>query len=117
MEEAETAAAEHIAATVKTTDKRLLFLLLAFVSIGALLGWRIQQNQDDIRDSVHNQAVYNWEQCQRSVINTTKINEKDEALIRLLVKFGKPDSPPIIQWIKDTRDAHLTIPSCGPRPK
>lgn len=91
---------------VKVTDRRLLYLFFAMFVIFGLLAWRIQINQDQIRDNARNQ-------CRQSAINTTKINEKDEALIRLLIKFGsKPPTPAIQQWINDTRAAHLTVPVC-----
>lgn len=93
--------------TVKITDRRLLYLFIITLVIFGLLGWRIQINQDQIRQNAHRQ-------CLQSAVNTTKINEKDEALIRLLIKFGgKPPSAAITQWITDTRAAHLTVPVCG----
>jgi hypothetical protein len=112
--------------TIRVTDRRVLVAFVIFMLVFGLLGWRVQINQDEIRRNqiqqtqifqtlIHNQAVYNWDQCQRSVTNTIKINAKDEALIRLLIKFAKP-SPAVSQWISDTRKAHLTVPDCGIHP-
>ena len=101
---------------LKRRDRALLYMFIFTTFVFTILALSINSNQNRITRTQNNQSIYNWEKCETSVVNTTKLNEKDEALIRLLVKFGKPHTPAIDQWIQDTRAAHLTVPECGPRP-
>lgn len=107
---------EHV---IKTTDKRLLFSFIAAVLVFMLLAVMVERNQHDIRRIVHEQGVSNWNQCQRSVTNTTKINATDQAFIDFLRSFVSRSSDPasLRNFIAIYEDAKLDVPVCGPRPK
>jgi hypothetical protein len=77
---------------------------------------QVDRAQLKIETNAHAQALYNWNQCQRSVTNTTKLNEATSVFIKFLESNNKPPRPAITQWIQIQRGALLIVPECGPRP-
>jgi hypothetical protein len=77
---------------------------------------QVDRAQAQIEINAHAQAVFNWNLCQRSFKNTTKLNEATNVFIKFLESNNKPPRPAITQWIKIQRGALLIVPECGPRP-
>jgi len=83
---------------------------------GQRVARQVDRAQSKIETNAHAQALYNWNQCQRSVTNTTKLNDATSVFIKFLESNNKPRRPAITQWINIQRGALLTVPECGPRP-
>lgn len=118
MSEDEPTPVEATVTRIRSTDRRVLFMIAAMFLIFGLLSWRVQINQDRIGQSAHRQALYNWSQCQRSVVNTTKLNATSQVQIDFLTPFLRTSQnrKAIERWIAIYRDAKLIVPDCGPRP-
>jgi hypothetical protein len=103
---------------IRFADRRMLFLLLfvvvAFVAVAA----RSELNNRSIKHNAHRQAVYNYQQCQRSVVNTQKINATTDAQIKFLSGFLKtsPNPAGLRAFIKIYEDSKLIVPACGRTP-
>lgn len=67
---------------------------------------------------VHQVSLENWKRCDRSRINTTKINSTNQAFQDFLHQFEakSPQPKELRRFIKIYADAKLVVPVCGPRP-
>jgi hypothetical protein len=92
--------------------------VLAVRSVGESqrVGRQVDRAQSKIETNAHAQAIYNWNQCQRAVTNTTKLNDATSVFIKFLESNNKPPRAAITQWIQIQRGALLIVPECGPRP-
>lgn len=110
---------------VKHTDRRLLFSFVAAVFIFGLLASRTEINANNVEKAlkqtqqiIHDKAVSDWKQCQRTVVNTTKINSTNQAFIDFLRPLiaKSPNPKPLVDFIHIYEEAKLDVPVCGPRP-
>jgi hypothetical protein len=92
--------------------------VLAVRSVGESqrVGRQVDRAQSKIETNAHAQALFNWNQCNRSVTNITKLNDATSVFIKFLESNNKPPRPAITQWINIQRGALLIVPECGPRP-
>lgn len=106
---------------LKLTDTRLLYMFIAFVILFGLLAYRSQHNTSAIDQHQREQVLNNWNQCQRSVQNTTKINETDQAFIDFLNGLKSPSATQtqedrLHRFIEIYQNSKLVVPECGPHP-
>lgn len=83
---------------------------------------RANSNAAAIRQVVHTQALDAWTQCEKSAVNTTKINSTDLAFVQFLQSLPTTNSTPegkaaLATFEEIYQDAVLAVPVCGDQPK
>lgn len=100
---------------LRKADFRLLFGFIAMVVIFGLLSWRSAINEDHISNNLHRQQVLNYAQCERSFVNTGKINATFTALAEA-VSVVRPQTPALLAREHIYLVSLWAYPTCGSKP-
>ena len=106
---------------IKQVDNRLLFSFVAAVIVFAFLGFRLQRNTANLQHLQRAQRVYEYTQCQRSVVNTIKINDTAYAQINFWTQLRPITKDPtslvrLNNLIDIYQQSLLHVPDCGKKP-
>jgi hypothetical protein len=98
-----------------------LSIILAIVAFNANnTASRSESNAAAIAKVVHTQQMAVYTQCQKSLVNTTKINTLNTTLVAFLKAEPKPvtaAAQAALTMLEDAYDAALlTVPDCGSKP-
>lgn len=116
---------------LRNINKALLYGFIAMILIFSYLSYRTSVNQHKIQVTQqkiqttqaqlakfqHDQAVYNFHQCERAAFNATNYNQATKVFVQFLQEANKVRHDPEIQrWIEIQQSSTFIVPECGDAP-